>query len=139
MEFHDFPGDSQPQPRPAGAGSPGGIQPEELVKNPLQLLGRNGHAGIGKGEARGSSSSLGVVLQSRRPQIGVVDIALCPIGEELAGRPRGAGWRVEEGILTKADWSKQTRRERRQSEERKDRQLTTGGGLAREYGTLPYR
>ena len=86
-----------------------------------------------------SSSSLGVVLQSRRPQIGVVDVALRPVGEELAGRPRGAGWRVEEGILTKADWSKQTRQERRQSKERKERQLTTGGGLAREYGSLPNR
>ena len=48
-----------------------------------------------------SSSSLGVVLQSRRPQIEVVDIALRPIGEELTGRPRGAGWWVEKGILTK--------------------------------------
>ena len=50
-----------------------------------------------------SSSSLGVIFQSRRSQIGEVDIALRPVGEELAGRPRGAGWWVEEGILTKAD------------------------------------
>ena len=89
--------------------------------------------------ARCSSSSLGVIFQSRCPQIGVVDVALCPVGKELTGRPRGAGWWMEEGILTKADWSKQTRRERRQSKERKERQLTTGGGLAREYGSLPNR
>ena len=86
-----------------------------------------------------ATSSLGVVFQSCRPQIRVVDVALRPVGEELAGRPRGAGWRVEEGILTKADWSKQTRQERRQSKERKKGQLTTGGGLAREYGSLPNR
>ena len=53
------------------------------------------------------SSSLGIVFQSRRPQIGVVDVALRPVSEELTGRPRGAGWWVEEGILTKANWSKQ--------------------------------
>ena len=85
------------------------------------------------------SSSLGVVFQSRRPQIGVVDVALRPVGEELAGRPRGAGWWVKEGILTKADWSKQNSARRRQSKERKERRLTTGGGLAREYGSLPNR
>ena len=49
------------------------------------------------------SSSLGVVFQSRRPQIGVVDVALRPVGDELTGRPRGAGWWVKKGILTKAD------------------------------------
>ena len=47
------------------------------------------------------SSSLGVVFQSRRPQIGVVDVALRPVGDELTGRPRGAGWWVKKGILTK--------------------------------------
>ena len=46
---------------------------------------------IGKG-SRGpevacrSSSFLGVFFQSRRPQIGVVDVALRPIGGELTGR-----------------------------------------------------
>ena len=48
-----------------------------------------------------SSSSLGVVFQSRRPQIGVVDVALRLVGDELMGRPRGAGWWVKKGILTK--------------------------------------
>ena len=48
-----------------------------------------------------SSSSLGVVLQSRRPQIGVVDVALRLVGNELTSRPRGAGWWVKKGILTK--------------------------------------
>ena len=48
-----------------------------------------------------SSSSLGVVLQSRRPQIGVVDVALCSVGEELALWPRGPGCRMEEGTLFK--------------------------------------
>ena len=76
-----------------------------------------------------SSSSLGIILQSRRPQIRVVDVALRPVGKELAGRPRGAGWWVEEGILTKAGWSKQNSARRRQSKERKERRLTTGGGL----------
>ena len=47
------------------------------------------------------SSSLGVVFQSRRPQIGVVDVALRPVGGELTGRPRGVGWWVKKGILTK--------------------------------------
>ena len=50
-----------------------------------------------------AASSLGVVFQSRRPQIGVVDVALRPVGDELTGRPRGAGWWVKKGILTKAD------------------------------------
>ena len=49
------------------------------------------------------SSSLSIVFQSRRPQIGVVDVALRLIGGELTGRPRGAGWWVKKGILTKAD------------------------------------
>ena len=48
-----------------------------------------------------SSSSLGVVFQSRRPQIRVIDVALRQVGDELTGRPRGAGWWVKKGILTK--------------------------------------
>ena len=47
------------------------------------------------------SSSLSVVFQSRRPQIGVVNVTLRPIGSELTGQPRGAGWWVKKGILTK--------------------------------------
>ena len=111
----------------------GGDFPLGIVVRPVGKSGRR------PGAACCSSSSLGVVLQSRRPQIGVVDVALRPVGKELAGRPRGAGWWMEEGILTKADWSKQTQQERRQSKERKKGKLTTGGGLAREYGSLPNR
>ena len=43
-----------------------------------------------------AASSLGVILQGRRSQVGVVDVALRSVGEELALRPRGAGCRLEE-------------------------------------------
>ena len=59
-----------------------------------------------------AASSLGIVLQGRRPQVGVVHIALRPVGEKLAVRPRGAGCWLEEGVLTKADWSERARRTR---------------------------
>ena len=42
-----------------------------------------------------------VVLQGRRPQVGVVDVALRSVGEELALRPCGAGCWLEEGALFK--------------------------------------
>ena len=46
-----------------------------------------------------AASSLGVVFQSRRPQIGVVDVALRTIRDKLAGLSRGAGCRLHEGVL----------------------------------------
>ena len=49
---------------------------------------------------RSSSPAFGVGLHRRRPQVGVVDVTLCAVWSELAGRPGGAGRRLDEGILT---------------------------------------
>ena len=87
-----------------------------------------------------SSSSLGVVLQSHRPQIRVVDVTLRPVGGELTGRPRGADWWVKKGILTKSRLIRtKLGKKKTIQRERKERRLTMGGGVAREYGSLPNR
>ncbi len=44
-----------------------------------------------------AASSLGVVLQGRRPQVGVIHVALRSVREEFAVRPHGVGCWLEEG------------------------------------------
>ena len=48
MQLHDLPGDGQPQPGAAGAAGAGTVQPEELLKNAVQLFRRYGRPGVGK-------------------------------------------------------------------------------------------
>ena len=50
MGFHDLFGDGQTKAGVAGAGAPGGIQPEEPLEHPPQLLRRDGGPGILEGE-----------------------------------------------------------------------------------------
>src|SRR3954468_8129258 len=45
------------------------------------------------------AAPFGVGLHRRRPQVGVVDVALRSIGGELTRRPRGAGRGLEERVL----------------------------------------
>ena len=85
------------------------------------------------------SSSLGVVFQSRRPQIGVVDVALRPIGDELTGRPRGAGWWVKKGILTKSRLIRAKLGKKKTIQRKKRKAAHRGRGVGREYGSLPNR
>ena len=76
----------------------------------LWLVGEGGRGP--KAASRSSSSAFSIGFHRRRPQVGVVHIALRSVGEELAVRPQGAGCWLEEGVLTKADWSEQARRTR---------------------------
>ena len=88
--------------------------------------------------SRSSSSAFGVGLHRRRPQVGVVDVALRTIGNILVGLSRGADCRLHEGVLVQKKPTRirnRIRPQRRQSN--KEIRLTTGGGLAREYGSLP--
>ena len=86
---------------------------------------------------RSPSSAFGVGLHRRRPQVGVIDIALRPVEDELAGRSFNAGCRLNEGILTQRNQKDQKSDSATKKTEQQEMRLTAGGGLAREYGSLP--
>ena len=85
-----------------------------------------------------SSPAFSIGFHRRRLQVGVVNITLCAVGNILAGLSRGAGCRLHEGVLAQKKPTRirnRIRPQRRQSN--KEMRLTTGGGLSREYGSLP--
>ena len=81
----------------------------------------------------------GVVVHSGRPQVGVVQVVRRPVGKILALHPRCPGCRSKEGALSRqTDWSESAKRNLvTKVKKRRKRKLTIGGGLAREYGSLP--
>ena len=106
----------------------------------LVIVGPVIKAGGEAGAACLAASPNGVVIQGSRPQVRVVKVVRLVVGGELALRPRGLGRRMKKGVLIE---DKPTGQEpaRKNSETRKEERkekLTTGGGLAQEYGSLPY-
>ena len=62
-------------------------------------------AGSKPGAACLAASPHGVVVQSGRPKVGVVQVVRRPVGEILALHPRCPGCRSKEGALSKqTDW-----------------------------------
>ena len=49
--------------------------------------------------SRSSSPGFGVGIHRRCPQVGVVNVALCSVGDELAVQSRDAGYGLNEGVL----------------------------------------
>ena len=96
-------------------------------------------AGSKPGAACLAASPLDVVVQSGRPQVGVVRVMRRPVGEILALHPRCPGCRSKEGALSRqADWSESAKRNSvTKVKKRRKRKFTIGGGLAQEYGSLP--
>ena len=98
-------------------------------------------AGSKPGAACFAAFPLGVVVHSGRPQVGVVQVMRRPVGKKLALRPRCPGRRSKEGALPRqTDWSESAKRNLvTKVKKRRKRKLIIGGGLAREYGSLPNR
>ena len=86
-----------------------------------------------------AAARLGVVFHGGRPQVGVLQVMLRPVGEKSAIRPRSPGRRSKERALPRrADWSESAKRNfLTKVKKRRKRKLTIGGRLAREYGSLP--
>ena len=71
-----------------------GDVPVSVIIRPVGEGGRGPEAALCS-----PSSSFGVGLHHRHPQVGVVDIALRSVGDELAGRSRDTGCGLNEGVL----------------------------------------
>ena len=68
-------------------------------------------AGSKPGAACLAASPHGVVVQSGRPQVGVVQVRRHPVGEKLALRPHCPGRRPKERALPRqTDWSESAKR-----------------------------
>ena len=68
-------------------------------------------AGSKPGAACLAASPHDVVVQSGRPQVGVVQVVRRPVGEILALHPRCPGCRLKEGALSRqTDWSESAKR-----------------------------
>ena len=96
-------------------------------------------AGSKPGAAWLAASHHGVVVQSGRPQVGVVQVVRRPVEKILALHPRCPGrWSKEGALSRQTDWSELAKRNLvTKVKKRRKGKLTIGGGWAREYGSLP--
>ena len=95
-------------------------------------------AGGEAGAACLAAAPRGVVVQGGRPQVSVLKVVRLAVGGKLALRPRGPGRRMKERILIKDKPTGQESVRKENWATKEERKFTKGGGLAREYGALPY-
>ena len=62
------------------------------------------------GAACFAATRLGVVIHGGRPQVGVLQVVLRPVGEESALRPRPACRPKERALQRRADWSESAKK-----------------------------
>ena len=96
-------------------------------------------AGSKPGAACFAASRLGAVVHGGRPQVGVLQVMLRPVGEKSAIRPRCPGCRSKERALQRhADWSESAKKSLvTKLKEEKIKKAYHRRGWAREYGSLP--
>ena len=95
-------------------------------------------AGGETGAACLAASPYGVVVQGGRPQVSLLKVVRLAVGGKLALRPRGPGRRMKERILIEDKPTSQESARKENWVTKEERKFTKGGGLAREYGAMPY-
>ena len=91
-----------------------------VIRLVVEADSKPGAACLGAGLA---TTRLGVVIHGGRPQVGVLQVMLRPVGEKSAIRPRCPGRRSKERALPRrADWSESAKRNSVTKKRRKDKE-----------------